>query len=120
MVLFPVTPRRHIGSVKGYHSLERRDGGKPPERSWAVATTERIGPGGTVSSLVLGWPDKGGMAALPLGNPTGNFCWRHRSTYEVTLDDITAAFAQKMPIEQVFDALGDGFHSELLRHTKRN
>ena len=34
--------------------------------------------------------------------------------------DITAAFAQKMLIEQVFDALGDSFHSELLRHTKRN
>jgi uncharacterized membrane protein len=60
------------------------------------------------------------MAALPLVNPTGNFCLRHQPTYEVTLDNITAAFAQKMSIEQVFDALGDGLHSELLRHTKRN
>jgi hypothetical protein len=47
------------------------------------------------------------MAALLLVNSTGNFCLRHAPTYEVTLDDTTAAFAQKMPIEQVINALGD-------------
>jgi hypothetical protein len=49
------------------------------------------------------------MTALPLVNPTGNFCLRHQPTYEVTFDDTIAEFAQKMPIEQAFNALGDGF-----------
>src|SRR5579872_1223872 len=52
----------------------------------------------------------------PLRGPICNVSCRHRSSDEITLSDVAAELAQKVPVGARLHAFGDGFEVELAGH----
>ena len=52
-------------------------------------------------------------ALLPVGQPERKIFWRHGSGNEIPLGNIAMVLAQKIPVSQVFDPFGHGFHRQL-------